>query len=225
MNRQKTVVLLIGSPRGRKSTSFSLGNYLCQKLEEEWTVKYGYIQQLVMREEKHLELITLMNTADIIIFSFPLYVDQLPSTAIRAFEVLYKNRTEISNRKQKIFLPIGNCGFPEASQIDLALEICHNFANAMNFQWRGGIKLGGGEAIHGICLEERGGMVRNQIKGLDGAAEALLRDDAIPQEVIDLIAREIIPKGLYKGMGNMGWRIRALKHWNMFNLKKKPYKK
>jgi hypothetical protein len=224
MSENRRVLLLVGSPRGKKSTSLSLGKYLCERLEEkDLSINYGFIHLLVIRKEKHEKLISLVNQANIIILSYPLYVDQLPSPVIKALEILHRNKEKIKQREAKNFLAIGNCGFPEASQIDLSLNICKNFSISMDFRWRGGIKVGGGEAIHGKDLNKRGKIVRNQKQGLNVAAEAILEDKNIPLEAIELASKDIIPKGLYKWMGNIGWRFRALKYWNLFNLKKKPY--
>ncbi len=225
MSEKGNVLLLVGSPRAKKSTSSSLGKYLCEKLEEAGlSIEYGYIHRLMMRKEKQDQFIEMVNDAYMIILSFPLYVDQLPAPVIRAIELLYKNKEKIVKCEEKKFLAICNCGFPEASQIDLSLEICNNFSDAMNFQWRGGIKLGGGEAIHGRDLKKMGRMVRNQMQGLDLAADALLIDKPIPMEAKELISKPIIPARMYKVLGNIGWRMRAIKNWNFFNLKEQPYK-
>jgi hypothetical protein len=215
----------VGSPRGNKSTSLSIGKYLCDKLEKAGlAIETGFIYRLMMRKQKQDQFIAMVNDAYLIVLSFPLYVDELPSPVIKAMELLYQNKEKIVNCEEKKFLAIGNCGFPEASQIDLAMEICKNFSNAMNFQWRGGIKLGGGEAIHGRDITKMGRMVRNQKKGLDLAADALLVDKPIPIEAIELISKPIIPARMYIVLGTLGWRMRAIKNWNFFNLKTQPYK-
>jgi len=225
MSKDGNVILLVGSPRGKKSTSLSLGKYLCDKLEEAGlSIQYGFINRLMMRKEKQDEFIAMVNDAYLIILSFPLYVDCLPAPVIKAMELLYENKEKLVNYEEKKFLAICNCGFPEASQIDLALEICKNFSKTMNFQWRGGIKLGGGEAIHGRNIIKMGRMVRHQKQGLDLAADALLIDKPIPKEAIKLISKPIIPARMYITLGNLGWRMRAIKNWNFFNLKNQPYK-
>ena len=89
MTTNKKALLLIGSPKGEKSTSASLGNYLTSKLEEFGMIsEIGFIHRLVNREEKIQSLFEMIDTADLIILSFPLYVDSLPAPVIKAMELI-----------------------------------------------------------------------------------------------------------------------------------------
>jgi multimeric flavodoxin WrbA len=222
MTETKSALLLVGSPRGEMSTSASLGNYLLKLLEEAniKTVK-AFIHRLVNRSEKIEELLTMVNNADLIILSFPLYVDSLPAPVIKAMELIRDSRNE-KQRKNQDFIAISNSGFPEASQIETALEICKNFAEEVNFNWRGGLALGGGGAVNGRPLEERGGMLRNVIKGLEITAEYLSRGEDIPNEAIGLVSKSLIPSGMYKMMGNLGWRIQSRRYGALKRMKDQP---
>ena len=224
MNQYKNVLLLVGSPKGEGSTSASLGNYLLHKLEElGLSSEKSFIHRLVNRQEKQKELFSLVDKADLIILSFPLYVDSLPAPVIKAMELINEERALSKNSKTQGFVALSNCGFPEAFQINTALEICRIFAKESGFDWKGGIAFGGGGAVNGIPLEERGGMVRNVRKGLDIAAEAIAKGKDIPQEALDLISKKIIPITLYKMMGNLGWRFQARKFGARKRMKNKPY--
>jgi multimeric flavodoxin WrbA len=224
MNAQKNALLLIGSPRGEGSTSASLGNYLISKLETSGIkTEKGFIHRLVNRPEKIQDLFSMVNRADLIILAFPLYVDSLPAPVIKAMELIKNEIERTKNNKSRDFIAISNCGFPEASQINTALDICQIFANESGFIWKGGIAFGAGEAVHGIPLEERGGMVRHVKEGLDLTAEALKEGKKIPPQAIDLISERLMPITLYKTMGNLGWKIRARKFRTKKNLKDKPY--
>jgi multimeric flavodoxin WrbA len=222
MTEKKSTLLLVGSPRGETSTSASLGTYLLKLLEEVgfYTAK-GFIHRLVNRSEKIEELLSLINNADLIILSFPLYVDSLPAPVIKAMELIRDDRKE-KQRKNQDFIAISNCGFPESSQIEVGLEICKNFADEVNFNWRGGLALGGGGAVNGRSLEERGGMLRNVIKGLEITAEHLSKGGDVPNEAIELVSKSIIPSGMYKMMGNLGWRIQARRYGALKRMKDKP---
>jgi hypothetical protein len=224
MSKNESALLLVGSPKGKKSTSASLGNYLISKLEElGMQCETKYIHRLVNREEKILELFKLIENADLIILSFPLYVDSLPAPSIKAMELIKEERDKLEIQKSKNFIAISNSGFPEASQSIVALKICKNFSKDCGFIWKGGIALGGGGAINGIPLEERGGMVRNIIKGLGITAQALNDSKEIPQEAIDLISKKIIPSSIYRMFGNFGWKIQARRFHGQKKLYKKPY--
>ena len=214
----------MGSPKGENSTSASLGNYLIHKLEEQGlSSERAFIYRLVNRQEKQKELLSLVDNADLIILAFPLYVDSLPAPVIKAMELLNEERALSKSSKNQGFVVLSNCGFPEASHINTALEICRIFAKESGLDWKGGVAFGGGGAVNGIPLEERGGMVRNVRKGLNIAAEALAKGKAIPQEATDLISKKMMPVGLYKMMGNLGWRFQARKFGARKRMKNKPY--
>lgn len=222
MNDKKEVLLLIGSPRGINSTSESLGMYLCNRLDKEkFNINKAYTHRLVLREEKYNKLYNMIEKSDLIILSFPLYVDHLPAPLIKALEILDKNK--IKNFSQKSLIAISNSGFPESSQIDLAMKICKNFANEMGFQWKGELQFGCGEVIHGRDLEDVGKMTENLKKGLKMAAKEISSDRLISQEAKDFVSKKTIPKGMFKLFANLGWRFRAMKNWNFFNLKNTPY--
>ncbi|MHA2392687.1 MAG: NAD(P)H-dependent oxidoreductase [Promethearchaeota archaeon] len=224
MTEKKNVLLLVGSPRGEKSTSASLGIYLVSKLEEYgMTSEIGFIHRLVNRDKKIQELFRMVENADLIILSFPLYVDSLPAPVIKAMELINEERDRSKGKKTHSIIAICNNGFPEASQNKTALQICRIFARDCGFKWKGGIALGGGGAIAGIPLEEKGGMVRNVISGLDQSAHSLSMDQEIPQETIDLLSKKFIPYPIYRIFGNLGWKLQARRLGARKRMKDKPY--
>jgi hypothetical protein len=227
MKKLKNALLIIGSPRGSKSTSETLGNYLLERLSEEgFITKKIYIHQLLLREKRKRELLSHIKNSDLIILSFPLYVDSLPSPVIRAMEYLSQNLSIDSKTpsEMKDFLAVCNSGFPESDQITTAIKICKNFSQKIGFQWLGGLRIGAGEAIQGRSLKESGKIVNNIIKGFDLAIKNIIKREKISQEAIDFASEILFPKKIYKFFGNMGWRFQALSYKN-FRLKKKPYKK
>lgn len=165
----------------------------------------------------------MIERADLITLAFPLYIDSLPAPVIKAMELIKEERDRLEPKKSNNFIAIVNNGFPEASQNTTVLRICRVFAKECNFLWKGGIMLGGGGAIGGVALQERGGMVRNIVRGLDIAAGALKDDKDVPQEAIDLISKKIIPYSLYNIIGNLGWKSQAKKFNARKKLKDKPY--
>ena len=224
MSNEKKALLLIGSPKDENSTSASIGNYLISKLKEfGMTSEIGFVHRLVNREEKRQDLFRMIDSADLIILSFPLYVDSLPAPVIKAMELINEEKDKLKSKKSKNFIAIANSGFPEASQSTVALQICRVFSKDCGFVWKGGLALGGGAAIHGTPLQERGGMVRNVIKGLNISANALRDNKDIPQEAIDLFSKKFIPSSLYKMFGNFGWKLQARRYGVKKNLKDKPY--
>jgi hypothetical protein len=116
-----------------------------------------------------------------------------------------------------------NCGFPEAVHCDTALAILECFARRVEFEWAGGLALGGGASIDGRSLELRGGMTRNVRVGLDEAADALLRGEPIPPSAVAQLAKPMIPARLYTGIASLGWRWQALRHGVHRQLGERPY--
>jgi hypothetical protein len=224
MSKYKKAVLLIGSPKGERSSSVSLGNYLVSKLEVSGIVfEKAFIHRLVNREEKIQSLFEMINNADLIILSFPLYVDSLPAPVIKAMELIKEEQQKLENKKSKDFIAICNSGFPEASQSTIALQICKIFSKACGFNWKGGIAIGGGGAISGRPLEGIGGMVRFIIAGLDITAQAIIEGKEIPKEAIELFSKQFIPRSLYIYGGNLGWRLQARRLGAGKKIKDKPY--
>ncbi|MFX0104810.1 MAG: NAD(P)H-dependent oxidoreductase [Candidatus Hodarchaeota archaeon] len=224
MSTDKKALLLIGSPKVENSTSASLGNHLISKLEEfGMKVEKGFIHRLVNREEKIQNLFEMIDRADLIILTFPLYVDSLPAPVIKAMELIKEERDRVESEKYKSFIAISNNGFPEVHQNMTALKICRIFPEDCGFVWKGGLALGQGGAIAGIPLLERGGMVRNVVKGLDITAQAMIDDKEIPQEAIDLFSKKFIPNSIYNMFVNLGWRRQAGGYGTKKKIRKKPY--
>jgi hypothetical protein len=224
VNEMEKAVLLIGSPKGENSTSASLGNYLISKLEELGMENERlFVHRMVNREEKIQEMFQTIENVDLIILTFPLYVDSLPAPVIEAMELIKEHCINLENKRSQNFIAIANNGFPEVSQNQIALKICEIFSKECGFQWKGGIAFGGGGAIDGAPLLEKGGMVRNIIKGLDMVAQALYDNKDIPQEAIDLLAKKLIPYSMYRVFGNLGWRMQAKRYGVKQKIKSKPY--
>jgi len=224
MSKNDNVLLLVGSPKSSSSTSNSLGDYLISRLEQlSLAVDKEYIYKLVRKEDGQKKLLTKVEEASMIILAFPLYVDCLPAGVIKALELIADHRKSKKDRKKQGFAIIINCGFPEAQQNNTAIAICKIFAREVGFEWRGALSLGMGGAIGGRSLEERGGMVRNVIKGLDLAAQALAEGKDIPEEAIELFGKRFIPISLYTKGGNMGWNKQAKKYGARKKIKDQPY--
>ncbi|MFX1438549.1 MAG: NAD(P)H-dependent oxidoreductase [Promethearchaeota archaeon] len=224
MNTNKKALLLVGSPKVENSTSASLGNYLISKLEEfGMKSEKGFIHRLVNRKEKIQSLYEMIDRANLIILSFPLYVDSLPAPVIKAMELIKEERDRLESKKPKNFIAISQNGFPEGFQNTVALQICRTFAEDCGFIWKGGLALGQGGSIGGIPLLERGGMVRNVVKGLDITAQAMIDGKEIPQEAVDLFSKKFIPNFFYNSIVNLGWRLQKRKYGTKKKIREKPY--
>jgi multimeric flavodoxin WrbA len=226
----RSALLLVGSPRTKKSTSYSLGSYLFEQLSaHNILTKTIHIHTSIRSPKRMKTLLEAVDAADLVLLAFPLYVDSLPAPAIEALERIAVHRasnaeTSPYQTHRQLFAAISNCGFPEAQQNETALAICANFAKQAGLHWAGSLALGAGEGmIHGIPLNELDGRVLPLKKALDLAASALAHGRTIPQEVQDLLAKPFIPVWLYRWMGIYGWKQQAKRYGMANSLKRQPY--
>jgi len=221
----KRALLLVGSPRTRKSTSNSLGGYLFYQLgKQNIQTETIYIHTTMYSAERTKAMLAAIDAADLVLLAFPLYVDSLPAPVMKALERIAAQRASQNKPRQQLFAAIANCGFPEPNQNETALAICANFARLTNFGWAGSLALGAGEGmVHGMPLNESDGRVTLLKKALDLAVESLAQGAAIPQEAQALIAKPFIPGWLYRLAGVYGWGQQAKQYSANKLLKRQPY--
>ncbi|MBY9017906.1 MAG: hypothetical protein KGD66_03640 [Candidatus Lokiarchaeota archaeon] len=147
----------------------------------------------------------------------------LPAGVIKALELIRDHRKPLKTSKRQAIAVIINCGFPETQHNVVAAAICKIFARDVGFEWKGALTLGMGSAFGRKTLEERGGMVRNVIKGFDIAAAALTKGEMIPEEAIELVGKKFMPYSLYTKMVNLFWNLRAKKFDARKKIKDRPY--
>lgn len=216
----RKALLLVGSPRMRKSTSASLGDYLFEQLkakgvETETLCIYPY------SAERNEKLYAMLAAADLIVLVFPLYIDSLPGHVVSVLEEIASHK---AGKPGTRFAAIANCGFPEAHHNDNALAICAEFARTLEFEWLGSLSLGGGEMVQGVPLNELGGRAIPIKKPLDMAAEALSAGQPIPDNARSMLAKPVIPAWLYRIFGSFGWKQQAKQYGAKHRLMDQPYK-
>jgi hypothetical protein len=224
MSTKKTALLLIGSakPAGQ-STSEALGSYLLQKLAADgFATTTNYIYRALRTPERRQALLAAVDQSALLILAFPLYVDTLPYLVINAMELIAAHRQTQRNPSPTRFVPIANCGFPEAHQNETALAICREFAHQGQLQWAGGLALGQGGALAGRSLTAVGGTARSVRHALDRAASALAAGQPVPPEAQALLAKPLMPAFFYTLMGNLGWLQQAHKQGSWGQLRAQP---
>lgn len=225
-----SVLLLVGSAKGPRSTSQSLGTYLCQRLRERrFATETLLVHQSLESDEHYEALLAATDRADILVIAFPLYADSVPYVVVRAMELVAEHRNHARRQaggdlKKQRLIAIVNSGFPEARQNDTALAICRQFAWEAGFEWAGGLALGGGPAINGQPLSKAGGVARNAILALDLTAAALGEDKPVPQWAKETMAKPFAPVWVYVLMGGIGTRWQARKR-GIRNLHARPYQR
>lgn len=217
-------LLLVGSPKTRKSTSNSLGGYMFEQLSARSVqTETIYLHTVLHNRQKMQALLEAVDAADLVTLAFPLYVDSLPAPVIEALQRIKAQREAGGPPRRQLFTAITNCGFPEAYQCDNALAICENFARQAGFEWAGSLALGAGEAINGASLVELGGQTMRMRQSLDLAAKALAQRQEIPQAARDGLAKPVLPDWLYRFTGWLRWVRLAKNYGTRKVLKHKPY--
>jgi multimeric flavodoxin WrbA len=220
----RRALLLVGSPKTRKSTSNSLGGYLFEQLSSRAIqTETIYLHTVLRSPAKMQALLDAVEAADLVTLAFPLYVDTLPAPVIEALERIAAHRQGRDPSHRQLFTGIANCGFPEEHHNANALAICEVFARQAGFEWAGALSLGGGEMVAGEPLAQGGGKTMLMRKALDLAAEALALGTAIPKAAREMMAKPVIPHWVYRLTGILRWNKQSKGYGAQKLLKRQPY--
>ncbi len=220
----RQALLLIGSPKTRKSTSNSLGGYLFEQLGTQGVqIETVYLHTVLRNAKKMQAMMEALEAADLVTLAFPIYVDTLPAPVIEALERIAAHRLGSAPSQRPLFTAIANCGFPEAHHCNTALAICESFARQAGFEWAGSLALGGGQMLNGVPLVEAGGMAIRIRKSLEESAEALAWGQAIPLAAEEMMATPVIPHLAYRLMSSFRWLVDARSYRTLRSLRRRPY--
>lgn len=211
MNR---VVLLVGSPRGRKSTSTSIGEYLLGQLQKSgYDSESFWVREQLTKEEKLTQMLEAVGGASLIILTAPLYDDCQPFIVTKTMEAIAAMDQDL---KGKQFMPIVNCGFSESKQItEAAIPIYKMFASKVGLTWAGSLAIGGGEMVRGaqgLKLDELGKMGAGLRSKLTEISESIVSGRPHPDESIAAFPKFFlgpVMSRLMTRMNNGGWKSRA----------------
>lgn len=226
MNPEKSVLLLVGSPRGKRSTSTAVGTYLLDLLKNRDIKSLDpiWIGSAVKSQEKIMHMLERVESADIILLSTPLYDDCEPYIVIKAMELIAAEREKAGGSQKsgegKIFSVIVNCAFPEDHHTKTVIRIYEKFAASVGLIWGGSLSIRGGEALQGRRgknLEDLGSMAKKVKQALGRMAESLLSDSPGRDETMS-----VIPESFSRGplsvigsffiwLNNRGWARQAKK--------------
>ncbi len=219
------VLLLIGSPRGKTSTSQALGGYLLDRLEGHGVVTQTVRLYTVQKSlERRAALLDHVDQADLVVLTFPVYVDSLPAPVMASLERIAESRRQGPPRRPQRFVALANCGFPEPLHTETPLATCAQFARETSFEWAGGLGLGGGEGlVHGTPLSELGRRTAVLRRALDLTATSVAKGGSVPAEAEALLARPAIPPWLYRMVGGVSWHRQARRNGVQRELRATPY--
>ena len=139
-------LLLVGSPRGKKSASTLMGGYIMSLLEKGgMEIDTMWLIQHFSSKEKLTSVIKAVDRADSVVLAAPLYDDCQPFIVTKMMEAVSSSGIK-SDRKR--FLPIINCGLSRSIHITaVSISIYKKFALKVGFTWAGSLAVGGGEML------------------------------------------------------------------------------
>ena len=223
-------LLLVGSPKGQAGTSHAVGEALFRRLEAGgMAVEETTAAAALASDEGRERFLGAVEAADLVVVSFPLYVDQLPAPLIRALELVAERRKgapgvrSSAGRAAQRIAAIVQCGFPETHQNQPALDILRHFAAEAGFRWSGALAMGMGGAIGRRPLDKPKGMLRSVVKALDLAAASLAAGNDIPAEASEFFGKPLMGKWLYLLAANLGMKRQARKHGVSKQVYDRPY--
>ncbi len=192
------IVLLDGSPKYKDSAS----NYLLKALES----RLGEcdITWCDVRKYNPEKLSDTILKSDALVLAFPLYVDSIPSHLLLALTKL-QPLLQASSCQTKMYT-IVNCGFYDAVQNHIALDMIHTWCDKSRLRWGQGIAVGGGGMIQAAPIGS--GPCTSIGKSFDCFAENILSTKSTDT----LFTEPDFPRFLYKAAAHMGWRLAAKKN-------------
>jgi putative NADPH-quinone reductase len=223
LNGAQRIVLLVGSPKTNGGTSGSIGNFILSQLRHDGvTLETHHVGRAVRRAEKWDLLVGAVDDADIVVLSFPLYWDSLPSHLIEAMERLHAHRKSVEIKNAPKLYVVVNNGFPETWHNEVAISMCRYFAKEAGFRWHGALNIAGGGAIDERPLEATGGMTLRLRETLKMAAVAIGEGEPTPKEVEARLEKQLYPSWVIS-FANFRWKREAKKRGVKDPLCARPY--
>ena len=190
------IALINGSPKKTESVSGLILQALCEKLGD----SHDYAA-CSYAESDTAQSLKNMKDCGAVIFSFPLYVDGIPSYLLNFLD---KIKDDIKDTAPDAAVwAIANNGFYEGSQNALALDMMQAFCSVSGMRWGQGIGVGAGGMIKAAPIGR--GPMKNLGLALDRFAENIIcsRPEA------NLFTVPNFPRFLYKTLAHFGWRAEA----------------
>ena len=189
-------ILLNCSIRGAKAHSKQFLDLLEQRMESS-----AERVDLVKWLQKPDELTRKLDGAKTIVLGMPLYVDGVPSSALRVMKAL-----ELAAPGGKQIYAVANMGLYESTQLRNLLGMVKRWCECANYTYGGGVAIGAGEMFGAVSPEHLPG--RPAVKRLARLAKAVDSADVIP----DAYADPLFPRAAYILAANAHWPVGARKN-------------
>ncbi len=217
-------LLLIGSPKPGASASRSFGEAMLGRLAARGAeTRTARVTPSFRSPAKMDELLAAVAWADMVLLSFPLYVDSLPAPVMRLLETWARQVAAggASGGHRVRLAALVQCGFPEAGHCAPAIDVCQEFCLETGVVWAGALAFGTGGALAGRPPERS--PLAKVVPALDEAADALAAGREIPEEARRRFGRQFAPNWTYTLFGGLGWWWLAQKRGGRESLRLRRY--
>ncbi|MDR0585557.1 MAG: NAD(P)H-dependent oxidoreductase [Treponema sp.] len=136
------IIIINGSQKSGESNTGIILNELNSLIRKEHKVINYVLGSKKIASELYKEIIT----GDVIVFAFPLYIDSIPSNALKML-IDIEDFLKKGGVQDIVMYAIINNGFYEGKQTRIAFEIIQNWCEHTGIRFGGGIGQGAGEMI------------------------------------------------------------------------------
>ena len=201
-------LLVNGSPRGEKATSQLLANLLADGLRERGAeAEQAWALGALRNDEDTGALLRAWDDADVVVVSFPLYVDSLPAPLTCVLELVAARRASRGDTRSQRLAAVVQCGFPEAVHTDTAVTICRLFARDAGMTWAGALAFGEGGMLGG-GLDSIPPRAAARVRSAAAAtAESLAAGGLVPEDAAAALREPMLPPWAYITVANAGWHM------------------
>lgn len=200
------VCFINGSPRKQNSGSSYFISELTKLFSDNVKIKEYFISNL-MKDKALLEEII---SYDKIVFVCSLYVDCLHSSMLDFMYIFEDFIKEKGNVKLDMYSIVNN-GFIEGTQNEVVLNIMENYCKRLNFNWRFGLGIGGGEFMVGSKDMPLNSFMKKPVyNGFLALKEDI--ENTSTNKLNNILVNAKIPKFLFKLMCNPHWKVEAKKN-------------
>ena len=198
-NRGDGILILNVSMRAEKSNSARLSGALEKKMLTECDTLY--LRDFFRDPDS---LILKMTDYDRIILAMPLYVDGIPSQAIRLMERI----RDTGARTGRSFWLLANMGLYETRQLENMLSQVKLFCESTNNAYCGAVAVGAGELVGGLM--DMTDIDSLFLRDISKALEALGKAADTSSAMSDIYTGpRCFPRSLYIAIANSGWKRMA----------------
>ncbi|MBS5883831.1 hypothetical protein [Clostridium sp.] len=207
------IALINGSPKVKDSTSEIILNELKNFLNnnnnnnnnnsEDKEIKNLNISEYNFRVNNlDNNIIEELIKTKILVFSFPLYADGVPSHLVNCLVQLEEAFNSIKEKDIKVYALV-NCGFYEGEQNKLAIEIIENWCEKSGVKWGQGIGIGAGPLLHSIKNIPTGSGPK---KNLGSALTTISKNILNASSDDNIFISANFPRFAYKFAAEIGWK-------------------